>query len=92
MSMRASLIELLQLCGHEAQVASDGAKALKQAGVSLRDVVAFDIGLPTMDGGEVARRMHQVPGGRRLLLVVIPLMVQEPTGNAPHNQGFTSAC
>ena len=57
-----SLAELLQFRGHEVRVAHDGASALAIAATYLPRVIFLDIGMPGMDGFEVARRLRQLPG------------------------------
>ena len=54
-----SLAILLRLWGHEVTVAFDGPDAVQAIEASLPDVVLCDIGLPRMDGYEVARRLRQ---------------------------------
>jgi CheY-like chemotaxis protein len=73
----ASLAELLRLYGHEIRVAGNGAEALCQVESSPPDVVLLDIGLPGMDGWEVARRLRLSPGGRMPLLMAITGYGQE---------------
>ena len=55
---------LLRLAGHEVRVAHDGPAALAAAAAFRPDVVLLDIGLPGMDGYEVARRLRAGPAGR----------------------------
>jgi signal transduction histidine kinase len=57
--------------GHEVRVARDGASGIALAAASPPDVALIDIGLPDMDGYEVARRLRAARGGRRLGLVAI---------------------
>jgi PAS domain S-box-containing protein len=57
-----SLALLLQLDGHEACVAYDGTSALGSAADFKPDFVLLDIGLPDMDGYEVAGRIRLLPG------------------------------
>jgi CheY-like chemotaxis protein len=73
----ASLAELLRLYGHEIVVAGDGAEAIHQAEMNPPDVVLLDIGLPGMDGWEVARRLQQLPAARKPLLVAMTGYGQE---------------
>jgi CheY-like chemotaxis protein len=56
--LAAGLAGWLGRCGHEARVAPDGPTALQAASSSPPDVVLLDLGLPGMDGLEVARRVH----------------------------------
>jgi two-component system CheB/CheR fusion protein len=53
-----STARLLTLYGHEVDVALDGKAALQQARAKPPDVVLLDIGLPGMDGYEVARQLR----------------------------------
>jgi CheY-like chemotaxis protein len=66
-----SLAMLLRIEGHDVHVAGDGAEALAQAERLLPQVVVLDIGLPKMDGYEVARRLRRLhwPHGLRLIAV-----------------------
>ncbi|HEY3448956.1 MAG TPA: CHASE domain-containing protein [Myxococcales bacterium] len=65
------LAEVLALDGHEVAVAHDGTEALERLGAFAPDVVFLDIGLPGLDGYEVARRMRRRPGGERIHLVAL---------------------
>ena len=66
-----SLALHLRLSGHEVQVAYSGPAALKVAEPFRPDVVLLDIGLPGMDGYEVARRLRQQPGLADVVLVAV---------------------
>ncbi len=55
----SSLALLMEMLGHEAAVAHDGPEALEMALASRPDLVLLDIGLPGMDGYEVAARLRQ---------------------------------
>jgi signal transduction histidine kinase/DNA-binding response OmpR family regulator len=62
---------LLSLSGHDVRSAKDGLQALRVAADFLPEVVLLDIGLPLMDGYEVARRLRQMaPLGGALLLAL----------------------
>jgi CheY-like chemotaxis protein len=66
-----SLALLLQLEGHATRAAYDGLEALEVARSFDPEIVLLDIGLPGLNGYEVARRLRQQPGGDRLLLVAL---------------------
>jgi CheY-like chemotaxis protein len=57
--LAAGLAGWLGRCGHDVRVASDGPAALRATEAGPPDVVLLDIGLPGMDGYEVARRVHE---------------------------------
>ena len=56
-----SLAALVGILGHDASVLRDGRDALRVAPGAPPDVVLLDIGLPGMDGFEVARRLRSFP-------------------------------
>jgi DNA-binding response OmpR family regulator len=56
-----SLAELLRLDGHEAQAVHSPAEALAQLESFPPDIALLDIGLPDMDGFELARRLRERP-------------------------------
>ena len=60
-----SLSMLLRLHGHDVQVARTGPTALEMASASRPDVVLLDIGLPGMDGYQVARHLRERPEFKR---------------------------
>jgi PAS domain S-box-containing protein len=62
---------LLETCGHDTAVVHDGLSALAKAAEMEPDVVLLDIGLPGMDGYEVARRLRQNPTTRHAVLAAL---------------------
>jgi len=66
-----SLGLLLNLWGYQAVITYDGEGALKAASVNPPDVVFLDIGLPGMDGCQVARQLRRLSGTAHSLLVAI---------------------
>lgn len=62
---------LLRLYGHEVRVALDGPAALRAAQDDLPDVMLVDIGLPGMDGCEVARRIGEWTNWKRPLFIAV---------------------
>ena len=66
-----SVASLLSLAGHEVRTAADGAEALAVAGEFVPEVVVLDIGLPVLDGYEVAARLRQMASTREALLLAL---------------------
>jgi len=66
-----SLCALLQMSGHEVKSVYRGADALREMIVFHPDVVLLDIGLPDLDGYEIARRAHASLGERCPNLVAL---------------------
>ena len=66
-----SLALVLQLEGHRVETAYNGSDALARILPFDPDVVLLDIGLPQMDGYEVARRIRTMPIGERVRLVAL---------------------
>ena len=62
---------LLELLGHEVQVVHDGLAALEALQRRMPDVMLVDIGLPGIDGFEVAQRVRALPGARSVVLVAL---------------------
>jgi two-component system CheB/CheR fusion protein len=66
-----SLRLVLEMAGHQVDVARDGPSGLARARELSPDVVFCDIGLPQMDGYRVARAMRAEPGIREAFLVAL---------------------
>lgn len=64
---REALVVLLQLAGHELHEAADGLSGLDSVSRLRPDVVFADIGLPGIDGFELARRIRANEAGPRLV-------------------------
>jgi two-component system CheB/CheR fusion protein len=60
--IRGSLVGLLELDGHEVRAAADGPAGLVALDAGRVDAVLLDIGLPGLDGYELARRIRARPG------------------------------
>jgi PAS domain S-box-containing protein len=67
----ALLADILGEIGYDCTVAYDGPRALEIAKHASFDSVLLDIGLPAMDGYEVARHLREMPGGSAVKLVAI---------------------
>jgi two-component system CheB/CheR fusion protein len=62
---------LLELQGHEVQIASGGLSGIEAAQNFKPEVILLDIGLPGMDGYEVARRLRKLPETKKILLIAL---------------------
>jgi CheY-like chemotaxis protein len=62
---------ILSRAGHEVHEAADGAEGLDAALRLQPDVALVDVGLPLLDGYEVARRIRAVPERRGMVLVAL---------------------
>jgi two-component system, chemotaxis family, CheB/CheR fusion protein len=67
----ASTVEWLRMNGHEVATATDGPSALTTAVTFAPQVVLLDIGLPGLDGHEVARRLRRLPQTETALLIAL---------------------
>ena len=79
---------LLRSLGHETCVAHDGLKALKMAVEFRPDVVLLDIGMPGLDGYEVARRLNALKKERRFRIVAVTGWGQESDRERSREAGF----
>jgi signal transduction histidine kinase len=66
-----SLAMLLRVLGAEVALAHSGRRALECVETFKPDVVLLDIGMPGMDGYEVARRIRANPANRHLSLIAL---------------------
>jgi CheY-like chemotaxis protein len=66
-----SLTMLLDFYGYEAEVAVDGPSACRAYQANEPEVVLLDLGLPRMDGWEVAKQIRQMQGSQRPLLIAV---------------------
>jgi PAS domain S-box-containing protein len=83
-----SLGELLKACGHDIHIAHDGASAIDEAARLRPDVVILDIGLPTMNGYQVAQRLRSDVGLASSLLVAVTGYAQERDRVSAQAAGF----
>jgi CheY-like chemotaxis protein len=68
---RDGLVSLLELWGHEALGASDGEEGLRVLEHQRPDIALVDLGLPRVDGYEVARRVRGMTSGKRVHLIAV---------------------
>lgn len=83
-----SLALLLSVSGHRVRTAHDGPTALASIAQQPPDAVVMDIGLPGIDGYEVARRVRRRPGTDRMVLVAMTGYGQERDRQLALEAGF----
>lgn len=83
-----SLGELIELWGHETRVVNDGPAAIEAATAFHPEIVLLDIGLPGMNGYQVARIMRSRPALRGALLVALTGFGQEEDRACAEQAGF----
>ena len=82
------LARLLKAQGHEVRVASEGVTAIEAIEADRPEVILLDIGLPGMDGYEVARRLRALPGMDQVILIALTGYGQESDIRLAHEAGF----
>lgn len=83
-----ALGRLLRRAGCRVETALDGPSALNRARELRPTAILLDIGLPGMDGYEVARRLRAAEDGRHVLLVAITGYGQEEDMRRSREAGF----
>ena len=81
---------LLELDDHEVRTAHDGLEAVDAAEAFRPDVVLLDIGLPKLNGYEVARRIRERPWGKKSILVAMTGWGQDEDRARSVEAGFNS--
>ena len=71
LAIRALLTSLLERNGYEVTVATDGDAGLRAVAEHEPDVLLLDVGLPTIDGFEVTRRLRRNPRSRTLPIIML---------------------
>jgi signal transduction histidine kinase len=84
----ASLGMLLRIEGHKIRTAHDGLEAVEVADKFRPDVVLLDIGLPKLNGYEVAQRIRHQPWGQGMVLIALTGWGQETDRHRSKAVGF----
>jgi CheY-like chemotaxis protein len=84
----ATLGMLLEACGYVVDVEHDSHRALERSRQQRPDVALLDIGLPEMDGNELARRLRADPQTGAIVLVAVTGYGQEQDRRAAFEAGF----
>jgi signal transduction histidine kinase/ActR/RegA family two-component response regulator len=85
-----TLAKLLRQQGHDVSVAHDGPSAVESASALLPDVVLLDIGLPGLNGYDVARRIREDCRENHPFLVAITGYGQDSDRHRSREAGFDS--
>ena len=83
-----SLTILLNLAGHKTHTAYDGLEALEAAETFRPDMILLDIGLPKLNGFEVARKIREQPWGQSIVLVALTGWGQDEDRRRSREAGF----
>jgi CheY-like chemotaxis protein len=83
-----TLAECVKALGHEVRVAFDGEEALRMAKQLVPDAVLLDIGMPVLDGYQVAARLRQDPAFLSTRIVAITAYGTENDIQAAMAAGF----
>jgi CheY-like chemotaxis protein len=76
--MRALIRRWLERAGHVVDEVVDGRTALGRVLEGKHDVAFVDIGLPALDGYEIARRVRASPVSARVCLVAVTASTDDP--------------
>lgn len=83
-----TLAALLRFKGHETHVAHDGAEAVATAEQTRPELMLLDIGLPKMNGYEVARQIREQPWGQEMVIVALTGWGQDQDRQKSRDAGF----
>ncbi|MES2039516.1 MAG: ATP-binding protein [Pseudomonadota bacterium] len=85
-----SLFELLSGLGHDVKAVYDPVHALKEVQRSMPELAILDIGLPGMDGYELANAIRDLPGGANIRLIALTGYGQQHDKDRSQNAGFNA--
>ncbi|MDO8680519.1 MAG: PAS domain S-box protein [Acidobacteriota bacterium] len=83
-----ALAMILSMSGHDTELAHDGIEALNAAASFRPEVIFLDIGMPTLDGHETARRIREQPWGKDMVLVALTGWGQAEDRRKSREAGF----
>jgi CheY-like chemotaxis protein len=82
------LAKLLKLLGHDVQIAYNGPTAIELARSHRPEVVLLDIGLPSMNGYEVAKKLRAEDCCKDALIIAVTGYGQEEDRSRSQEAGF----
>jgi CheY-like chemotaxis protein/two-component sensor histidine kinase len=83
-----SMALLVETAGHSARTAYDGHQALDLASAFAPDVLLLDLGVPGLNGFEIARRIRRQPWGKTVALIAVTGWGQEQDRRRTAEAGF----
>jgi len=83
-----SLTVMLELTGSNTRTAYDGLEALDAASAFQPEVILLDIGLPELNGYEVARKIREQPWGEKMVLIALTGWGQDEDRRRSKEAGF----
>jgi signal transduction histidine kinase len=87
-----TMATLLEIEGHEVHTAADGAQALAQAEKVRPEIAILDIGMPRLNGHEVAERIRAAEWGRSMRLIALTGWGQVQDQERARVAGFDHHC
>lgn len=87
-----TMATLLEIEGHEVHTAADGAQALAQAEKVRPEIAILDIGMPRLNGHEVAERIRATEWGRGIRLIALTGWGQVQDQQRARAAGFDHHC
>lgn len=85
----ASTAMLLRTFGHQVETAHNGTEALERARTYRPDIALLDLGMPDMDGCELAVALHRLPETRHTVLIAVTGWGQEADQRRTQEAGFS---
>ena len=86
--LATSLGDMLATLGHSVRIVHDGRAAFDAATADPPDVALFDIGMPLLNGYDLARRLRESPATRHLPMIAITGWGQETDRQRARDAGF----
>jgi CheY-like chemotaxis protein len=83
-----SLARWLRRFGHEVHTAVDGLQAFEAAQTTRPEVVLLDLGMPKLNGYDVAREIRAQPWGKRMVLIALTGWAREEDRRRTREAGF----
>jgi PAS domain S-box-containing protein len=84
-----TLAGMLRILGHEVTIENDSRRALERALLEVPEICMLDIGLPGMDGIELARRLKSQPETAQSMLIAVTGYSQEQNRKVALEAGFS---